>query len=352
VLRGAIVGYGFIASEGHHPAYLERGRSRGDVAIVAVADGCEARRRAAVVRDPRVRVYPDHQTLFAAEQDLDFVDIATPPADHARVALAALARDLHVMCEKPLATRAGEARQLLDAARSKKRVLFPCHNYLHAPVVRAVRGILDGGLLGRVHMVTLQTFRRTHARGARDWRPDWRRERAIAGGGIAMDHGSHTFYLAFDWLRAYPTQVTATMSTRGTFDTEDDFSCALKFPTGVAHAHLTWNAGVRKVVYTLHGDRGALHVTDDQLEITWTANDRTRSEKHSVASNWMDASHTRWFGSLFEQFRSAMVRGDWTGKDAHDALKCVELIETAYASAQNGSRELALEPSAPQRLIA
>jgi hypothetical protein len=66
----------------------------------------------------------------------------------------------------------------------------------------------------------------------------------------------------------------------------------------------------------------------------------------------MDASHTRWFGSMFEQFRSAIVRGDFAGKDAHDALKCVELIETAYASAQNGSRELALEVAHPQRLIA
>jgi len=353
VLRGAIVGYGFIASEGHHPAYLARARSCGDVSIVAVADGCAARRRAAVEKDPHLRVYPDAATLLAAEDgNIDFLDIATPPAEHARIAHAALTRGVHVLCEKPLTTRASDARALLEMARAKRRVVFPCHNYLHAPVVRAVRGVIDGGILGRVHLITLHTFRRTHAKGVREWRPDWRRERALSGGGIAMDHGSHTFYLAFDWLGAYPTHVTAKMAARSGFDTEDEMFCVLTFPTGVAHAHLTWNAGVRKVIYTVHGDRGALTVHDDDLEVTWTVGDRTRTEHHKIASNWMDASHTRWFEPLFEQFRHAIARGDYAGKEAHDALSCVELIETAYTSATNGSREIVVDTRRKERLIA
>ena len=46
----------------------------------------------------------------------------------------------------------------------------------------------------------------------------------------------------------YPTAITAHAATLGAFDTEDDFTCSLKFPTGVASAHLSWNAGVRKVL--------------------------------------------------------------------------------------------------------
>ena len=62
------------------------------------------------------------------------------------------------------------------------------------------------GVIGRVRLVTLQTFRTTHARRNRYGAPDWRRERRWSGGGIAMDHGSHTCsYLAFDWLKSYPT---------------------------------------------------------------------------------------------------------------------------------------------------
>ena len=56
-----------------------------------------------------MRVYADHQSLIAAErQRLDFVDIATPPSDHAAVAHAALDAGLHVLCEKPLATTIAE----------------------------------------------------------------------------------------------------------------------------------------------------------------------------------------------------------------------------------------------------
>jgi predicted dehydrogenase len=160
-LRGAIVGYGFIMEKGHVAAYGERAermRAEGrtpDVEIVAVADVCRERREAAAKRFPGVRTYSDFLELVDAEAgNLDFVDIATPPAKHAAVARAALGRGLHVLCEKPLATTIADARDMLDSALAAKRVLFPCHNYKHAPVIRSVRRILESGAIGRVHLVT------------------------------------------------------------------------------------------------------------------------------------------------------------------------------------------------------
>ena len=150
-----------------------------------------------------MRVYASHAELLEKEAGrISFVDITTPPAHHAEIAHAALDRGLHVLCEKPLTTTTEAARGLLDHARRARRVVFPCHNYKHAPVIKAVRRILDAGTIGPVSMVTLHTFRNTHAKGVAEWRPDWRREKRFSGGGIAMDHGSHTFYLAFDWLGA------------------------------------------------------------------------------------------------------------------------------------------------------
>ncbi len=46
------------------------------------------------------------------------------------------------------------------------------------------------------------------------------------------------------------------------YDTEDNFTCVLTFPTGIAHAHLTWTAGVRKVIYTVQGTKGAVEIED------------------------------------------------------------------------------------------
>jgi predicted dehydrogenase len=365
-LRGAIVGYGFIMQKGHAAGYQERARgpSSGDVEIIAIADVSEERRAIARADWPAARIYDDYRALLAAEAGrLDFVDVATPPSDHAEIALAALAQGVHVLCEKPLAASIDEARAMLRGAGRAERVLYPCHNYRHAPVIKAVREILDGGQIGKVHLVTLQTFRNTHAKGAAGFRPDWRRERRLSGGGIAMDHGSHTFYLAFDWLRAYPTAITARAATMGPFDTEDDFSCSLRFPTGIASAHLSWNAGVRKVLYTLHGDRGAVRVEDDDIElavqerggqergnqergnnggggaaggINW------RFERQAIRSDWMDSSHVTWFNSLFDDFKTAIDRREFVGRDAEEAFRCVQLIATAYASARDGSRELPL----------
>ena len=340
--HGAIIGFGFIAEKGHLPAY----RARRDFSIAAVADVCAARRELARQLLPEARIYADAQTLLAAESGrLDFVDVATAPRDHAPITCAALSRGLHVLCEKPVATSYRDAEAVLAEAQRARRVFFPVHNYRHAPSMRAVRELLAAGRIGAVNLVTLDTFRTQHARGVAEWLPDWRRMRKLAGGGIAMDHGAHTFYLVFDWLGPDAQSITAKMSSTGAYDTEDNFSCTVTFPTGIAMARLTWNAAVRKVIYTLHGERGAIRVEDDDIEVSeklGSDGKTARVERFSVASDWMDASHATWFGALLDGFARAIDAGEHVGADARAAASCVRLIETAYASARSGSLEMAL----------
>lgn len=343
--RGAIVGFGFIAEKGHLPGYRSATGYRFE--IVAVADGCAARRALAERLLPGVRTYPDAASLIGAERGkLDFVDIATPPSEHAAIAHLAFAAGLHVLCEKPLTTTTEEAEGLLAAACDARRVLFPSHNYRHAPVVREVRRLLDEGAIGRVHLVHLQTFRTTHARGVAEWRPDWRREQRWAGGGIAMDHGSHTFYLAFDWLQTYPEALSATFSTSDGRDTEDTLSCQVRFPGGTAIASLTWRAGLRRVSYALHGDQGAILVHDDDIEVVRVRDGKSETQRLTLKSDWMDASHADWFASLYERFGASIERDEFVGRDATDALECVRLIEAAYESARQQGREVVLARAA------
>jgi predicted dehydrogenase len=361
-LRGALIGYGFIGSQGHIPAYLERQKTTRDVEIVAVADICDARRNVAAKDLPGVRIYDSHKALLAAEGNrLDFVDICTPPCDHTAIARAAFERGLHVLCEKPLAITREDAAALVKQAMRSRRVLYPCNNYKYAPVVVAIRDIIRSGRIGKVRSISLATFRNTHAKGVLEWNTDWRRQLRHGGGGIAMDHGSHSFYLAFDWMDAYPTSVTARMFNLepNRYDTEDNFFAVLGFPNGIAHAQLTWTAGVRKVIYTIQGDRGAITVDDDDLQLAvmqpaevpevaqgavcWDV------ERHSIASRWMDASHTHWFNAMFDNFVSAVIREDFAGKDAQDAYRCIDLITTAYQSAKAGGRELPLNIAPVER---
>jgi predicted dehydrogenase len=356
-LRGALIGYGFIGGLGHVPAYCRRR----DVEIIAVADICAARRALVPSALPAARVYDTADNLLAAENGrLEFVDIATPPCDHATIAHQALDLGLHVLCEKPLATSFADAASMLEHAKRARRVLFPCHNYKHAPVVRAIGDIIHSGRIGKVRSVTLETFRNTHAKGVTEWNTHWRRQKRFGGGGIAMDHGSHTFYLTFDWMNAWPLAITAKMANQepDRWDTEDNVSVVLTFPGGgLAHAHLTWTAGIRKVIYTVQGDRGAVTVDDDELQlatmhvtdgpdvalgaITWDI------ERQTIESEWMDASHTKWFNAMFDGFLAAIELNDFAGKDAQDSLRCVEIITAAYRSAHEGCRELPIGPDAP-----
>jgi predicted dehydrogenase len=349
-LRGALIGFGFIMEFGHAVAYSKRT----DVTIVAIADICAARRDAAQRAFPAARLYETATALLEAESlGLDFVDIATPPVDHAAIARAALDAGLNVLCEKPLCTNIEEADDLLARAQRTQRVLYPCHNYRHAPVIKAVRDLLDRNVIGAVHTVTLQTFRNTHARGVAEWSPDWRRDSRYAGGGIAMDHGSHSLYLLFDWLSSFPTAVSARAQKGSAHDTEEDFNCTIEFPNGYATVHLSWTSGVRKVMYTLHGEHGAIRVEDDDIEIATMRDDRSRSyrgswefERVTVKSDWMDSSHSTWFNSLFDNFRAAIATGSYVSDDTRIARECIRLIQAAYQSAENSSMQVELEQSA------
>ncbi len=349
-----MIGYGFVSANGHVPAYLKRSEASADVQIAAVADICTVRRELAQEALPHAKIYSDYRTLLKAEASgLDFVDICTPPCDHAIIAHAALDAGFHVLCEKPLACAVEEARSLLDHAKSVQRVIFPCHNYKHAPIIKAIRKIVQSGKIGKVHSVTLDTYRNTYAKGVTEWNSHWRRESRYSGGGVAMDHGSHSFYLTFDWLGSYPTSVKAKMSNLdpGRYDTEDEFTAELTFPTGVARVHLTWTAGVRKVIYILQGEKGTITAEDDELQIETMNGSRglraarpgvRNIEKRSIGSDWTDSSHANWFNSLFGEFREAIERGDFAGKEVQEAVLCVQLINTAYRSARNGADPLPL----------
>jgi predicted dehydrogenase len=345
-LRGAIVGFGVISESGHLPALL----AARDLRITAVCDVTPERRAAAERTIPGVRTYASYAELLAAEE-LDFVDITTPPVAHAEIAHAALAAGRHVLCEKPLTFDGRSALALLAAARRHGRVLMPCHNYVHAPVVRTLRQTIASGRIGAVRSVTLSTFRPTHARGVPEFLPDWRRDPRLSGGGILMDHGPHSCYVMFLLMGDYPTAVSARAFTlEPGHSTEDNVELTLRFPRGLAQLHLSWTAGLRRVVYTVHGTEGAIVVSDDRLELVTPGG----TERRAIRSRFEDASHRTWFAPLLAEFRAAIAEGTCDPLPAREAAFTMGLIETAYRSSLQNGREQPLDPSAlgvPSRLV-
>lgn len=159
--------------------------------VVAVADVDTRARSAAAAEAPAAEQLGGLEELL--ERELDGIVIATPSAQHAEQAIAALAGGCAVFCQKPVARDAEETRAVLAAARDADRLLGADLCYRETEAVRALKGLLDGGELGHVHTSEL-TFHNAYG-------PDkaWFHDPALAGGGCLIDLGTHLVDLAL-WL--------------------------------------------------------------------------------------------------------------------------------------------------------
>jgi len=177
-----LVGPGFVGA--HH---IDAVRRLGFVDVVAVAASsevsAEARARALGVS----KAYGSFEAL-AADRAVDVVHVTTPNALHGAVIDAALAQGKHVVCDKPLATTAGEARRLRDAARAAGVVHAVTFNYRGNPMVQQARAMIAAGDLGPLHLI--------HGAYLQDWLLEdtdysWRLDPAQGQSSAMADIGSH-----------------------------------------------------------------------------------------------------------------------------------------------------------------
>ncbi|MGZ4330445.1 MAG: Gfo/Idh/MocA family protein [Acidimicrobiia bacterium] len=84
---------------------------------------------------------------------IEAIAIATPPATHLEVAMAAIEAGKHVMIEKPLASSYAEGRALVEAAEDRGVVLMCDHTYCYTPAVQRIRELVHGGVLGDLQFV-------------------------------------------------------------------------------------------------------------------------------------------------------------------------------------------------------
>ncbi|MHB8490548.1 MAG: Gfo/Idh/MocA family protein, partial [Candidatus Dormibacteria bacterium] len=153
---------------------------------------------------------PDWRALLDV-QGLDAVIVCTPPDSHAAITIAALARDRHVLVEKPLARSADEAEPIAAAAERALTRGVVCavgFNYRHHPGVQQARHWVDEGAIGE-----LMYARMRHGIGGRqDYAADWRAAAQTSGGGELLDQGVHLLDLA-RWFFGDFSEVKAMLAT-------------------------------------------------------------------------------------------------------------------------------------------
>ncbi len=112
--------------------------------------------RETVLEDVRgkyqVRTSPDLEPILA-DAEVDGIAIAAPAADHHRLAMRCLVAGKHVLVEKPLALRLDEGRQLVAAARERKRILMVGHILQYHPAILRLRQLIRDGELGRIKYI-------------------------------------------------------------------------------------------------------------------------------------------------------------------------------------------------------
>ena len=147
---------------------------------------------------------------ITASDDIDAVDICTPNDNHVDIALDALARGKHVLCEKPLALDGDSSFRLCEAARDSGRVTQVGFVYRQWPAVAMARKLIDEGALGHVRTARAQFL--LDYNGNPDIPMSWRFDKVRAGSGALGDVGSHCIDL-LQYLVGPIAQVAARMQT-------------------------------------------------------------------------------------------------------------------------------------------
>ncbi|MFN2432965.1 MAG: Gfo/Idh/MocA family protein [Gemmatimonadota bacterium] len=157
---------------------------------------------------------------------IDAVVIASPSVTHAPLAAVALQAGKDVLCEKPLALSASDARRLIELAERGERVLMVSHVFLYNAGIRALRGYVREGRLG--HVQYLYATRTNLGPIRTDVNAAW-------------DLASHDLGIFGYLLGQAPHEVSA-QGARILSDLQEDVAfLTLRYPDGVlAHAHVSW----------------------------------------------------------------------------------------------------------------
>lgn len=328
-LRGAIIGFGNMAEKGHLPGWR---RLKG-VSIAAVCDPRAERRALAEKLLPGVRTYARWEHLYEKES-LDFVDICTPPPFHAAAILAALKQDLNVLCEKPLVSTRAEFRKVQGLSHRKNRIVYPVHNWKHAPLLERARSWIGQGLLGKVLYSQFHTLRTRPASGLTAWRGQ---KQKAGGGGILLDHGWHGIYLLLGFHGERPLEVSAWTEPRpGPGRTEHTAHLELHFPSGAGSLFLTWKAPRRHNSARIYGEKGLVTIEDDRIELR-TAEGRVARQRLSGPLS-EGSHHPDWTASLLAEFLEALEDPSRARQALEEAFLCLEISLLAYASGQSRGR--------------
>ncbi|WP_127586815.1 Gfo/Idh/MocA family protein [Paenibacillus koleovorans] len=281
-LKVGMVGTGGIFQYAHLPAY----EKHPEIEIAAVCDTQEERAKALAERLGLERYYTDYRTMLA-EEELDLINICTPNAFHAEIAIAALQAGKHVFCEKPDAMNPSEVRSMSEATKVADKTLMVMRNNRFRSSSSFLKSYIEQGLLGEIYTGRCGWVRSRGIPG----KGGWFTTKALSGGGPLIDLGVHFIDLAV-WLMGNPQPVSVVGATyrkfaetdmadsahsgfgdaqaNGVFDVEDLATGFIRFDNGASlQIEFSWASNIEEEHHfvELRGTRAGASLKNHQLKL-------------------------------------------------------------------------------------
>lgn len=289
-----------------------------EVSAIAARDRARAQEQADAFSIPQV--FDSYEDVLAS--DVDAIYNPLPINLHREWTLKALAAGKHVLCEKPFASNAAEARDMVAAADAAGLVLVEAFHWrFHPLAARIAERVTDVGAMQHIE-----------ASFSVEISPedDVRQSYELSGGAL-MDLGCYPA----QWIRfvgnGEPTVTSATM-VQGRPDVDITTTVDMAFDDGVtARLFTAMHPGTeRGAELTVTGDAGVLHVLNPiaphhghQLTFTPAGGE----PEHEVVEGRTTYHHQ------VEAFRAAVVDGVSAPTGGTDAIATMELIDAAYLAA-------------------
>lgn len=323
--RVGFVGLGWIGL-----ARMDAIVQAGLIEPVALVDPSDAAVEAAMKKAPGARRLPTLEALFGL--GLDGVVIATPSAQHAGQAIAALDAGLAVFCQKPLGRSAAEVAAVVAAARQADRLIGVDLSYRETGPAADIRRLVQAGALGDVHAVDLM-FHNAYG-------PDkpWFRDPAQSGGGCVTDLGVHLVDLAL-WTLGWPrvVRVEAQLSAggrplRGRDLCEDHGFATLHLETGcIVRLACSWNlpAGRDAIISAaFYGTGGGAMLRN----LDGSFHDLVGERLEGTRTSTLSALDSDWGGRAIGRWCRLLAAGGRFDPSATELSTVAEVLDGIYAA--------------------
>ena len=251
-LKVGIVGCGLIARKRHLPRFL---KLKKQVDIRAVCDRNENLAQQTAAEYGINGIYHDFTEMLSKE-DLDIIDICTPPQIHTPLALEGMEHRCHILMEKPMALKVSDCDEMINASRDNGVKICVIHNMLFFPPLLKARKLVDEGAIG--DFIGMRVFISDHRDNALLKNDDWAH---TLPGGVLEESVAHPIYLSLAFLdRVKNVDIWAKNFLEHPWTPFDEFRIELEGEKAISSIVKSYASDNWAAYVDILGTEGALHL--------------------------------------------------------------------------------------------